>query len=131
YKKETNTSEDQWTDLIATTQAVSKGHSASVNSITWEPDYVPSIEATIDVEQFMRWFSVQTLIVNVESNIWSSVGDDYFIYFGEHDPRARLVPHDLDTILGDGDVWGWPTYYQDSQSLDIFSMTTHAYNPTQ
>lgn len=104
YFKETNTAEDDWTDLIAVTAALAKGHSASLTSITWDADYVPAVSAVIDVNQFMRWFAVEAFFNNGESNLTNGIGDDYSLYMGKTDPRARLIPHDLDTILGAGDA---------------------------
>jgi len=105
YFKDTNEAEDNWTDLIAVTSALSKGHSASLTSITWDADYVPAVRAVIDVSQFMRWFAVEAFFNNGESNLTTGIGDDYSLYMGKTDPRARLIPHDLDTILGAGDAF--------------------------
>jgi len=127
FFKQTNKSEDNWTDIITATTAISKGQSSSMTAMTWTPDYLSSIYASIDVEQFMRWFAVESLLVNVESNITTGIGDDYYIYFGANDPRAKLIPHDLDTILGDGVVFAWPAYYTESPLVDIFAMTKKGY----
>ena len=102
YRKETNASEDDWSDLIAVTEALAKGQSgAAVNDpITYAPDYLTSVAAKIDIGQFVRWFAVETFADNEETNLSNGDGDDYYVYIGANDPRARLVPYDLDTILG-------------------------------
>ncbi len=102
YRKETNISEDNWGDLIGVTEALAKGQSgATINDpITYAPDYLTSVQAKIDIEQFVRWFAVETFADNEETNLSNGDGDDYYLYIGATDPRARLVPYDLDTILG-------------------------------
>lgn len=102
YRKETNISEDAWTDLLALTNALGKGHSGAAASdpVSWDADYVASVQATADVSQWMRWFAVQAFLDNEETNLSNGDGDDYYIYFGKNDPRGKLLPYDLDTILG-------------------------------
>src|SRR5690606_4176636 len=53
-----------------------------------------------DIEQFIRWMAVNAFADNEETNLSNGDGDDYLIYFGEEDSRAKLLPYDLDTILG-------------------------------
>ena len=94
--------EDDWADLIATTFALSKGQNGAVvaDPVTYAGDYLTSVNATVDVAQFVRWFAVNAFADNEETNLSNGDGDDYYIYIGATDPRARLVPFDLDTILG-------------------------------
>ena len=56
-----------------------------------------------DLDQWMRWFGAMAIIANGETNASNGADDDYSIYRGVGDPRFEFVPHDLDTILGDGD----------------------------
>jgi hypothetical protein len=100
YEKETNESEDRWADLIGLTQILAKGHSQADYSTTYDPDYVSKVEAAIDVEQWMRFLAVNVLADNSETNITMGEGDDFYLYFGESDPRAKFIAYDLDTILG-------------------------------
>lgn len=102
YRKETNNSEDNWTDLIALTAALAKGHNgATINDpVTYDADYLSAVQARADIAQWMRWFAVQSFADNEETNLSNGDGDDYYLYIGVTDPRARLVPFDLDTILG-------------------------------
>jgi hypothetical protein len=107
YFKETNVSEDNWSDLIALTQAMAKGQSTTATAPpTYDPDYVTAVQARVDVDQWMRWFALQSLFANAETNLSNGYGDDFYLYIGVNDPRAQLVPHDLDTILGTGDFPG-------------------------
>lgn len=119
YFKTTNESEDNWNDLIALTQSLAKGRfSTLLAAPTWDADYVAAVQARVDVEQWMTWFAAQTLIGNGETNLSNGYGDDFYLYIGITDPRARLVPHDMDTILGDGDTPASPTE-------DILQMIHH------
>ncbi|MHA3772540.1 lamin tail domain-containing protein [Verrucomicrobiota bacterium sgz303538] len=100
YFKHTNTSEDDWTDLIGLTQALAKGHSDASFNATYDADYVTAVRARVDVDEWMRFLAANTIADNSETNISSGDGDDYYLYFGVTDPRAKFVPYDLDTILG-------------------------------
>jgi hypothetical protein len=102
--KQTNTSEDQWTDLIGLTQALAKGHSDASLNTTYDAGYQAGVEARVDVEEWMRFFAAETLVNNMETNISRGYGDDFYLYFGVTDPRAKFVPYDLDTVCGQGDT---------------------------
>ena len=120
YSKQTNASEDDWNDLISLTQTLAKGRATSVTvTPTWDADYVAAVQAKVDVAQWMRWFAVETFLANNETNLSRGYGDDYYLYFGESDPRARLIPYDLDTILGKGDSVAAP-------DVSLFRMVMHA-----
>ena len=49
------------------------------------------------------------MVDNNETNLSNGDGDDFNFYFGVTDPRAKLMPYDLDTILGGGDSAGSTT----------------------
>ena len=120
YSKTTNSSEDDWSDLISLTQTLAKGHKTTITATpTWDADYVPAVQATVNVDEWMRWFAVETLFANNETNIARGYGDDYYLYIGKTDPRAQLIPYDLDTILGKGDS---PA----ATDVSIFRMVMHA-----
>ncbi len=101
YFKHTNTSEDNWADLIGLTQKIAKGHSvAATYAVSWDADFVTAIQSAVDVNQWMRFMAVSTMADNSETNISNGDGDDYYFYFGVTDPRVNLITYDLDTILG-------------------------------
>ena len=52
--------------------------------------------------QWLRFMAVDALVGNREGGLTSGRGDDYAMYQGVLDPRFLLVPHDLDTLLGEG-----------------------------
>lgn len=98
YFKRTNTSEDDWTDLIELTRVLDR---------TPDADYVAEVRRVADVEKWMLYFAIETLVDNRETNLangsnGTGQGDDYFLYRGVEDPRFVLLPYDLDTILNQG-----------------------------
>ena len=111
YNKKTNTSENIWTDLIGLTRALAKGHSGPVftDAVTYDADYAAAVRAVADVDEWMRWFAVNTLVDNCETNLSNGDGDDFHLYFGTNDRRCKLMPYDLDTIIGGGDSPSSPT----------------------
>lgn len=102
YYKQTNESENDWTDLFELT-----------NILTNEPEetYVQEVSRVVNVDQWIRWFAAGALLGNNETNLGNGYGDDYRMYRGLIDRRFELVIHDLDTILGFGDN---PAGYTDS-----------------
>lgn len=103
YNKDSHGSLEDWADLINLT-----------NVLTNAPDttYEQDIAAVINVDQWLRWFAVQSLLGNAETNLGNGVGDDYSMYSGVKDPRFVVLPHDLDTVLGTGN--GTPATAADS-----------------
>ncbi len=93
YFKETNTSEFDWSDLIQLTNIMNNAS---------DENYVNSIHNVLNVEQWLHWFAIEVLLSNNETNPSSGQGDDYYMYRGENDTRFYLLPHDLDTIFGQG-----------------------------
>lgn len=120
YQKQTNSAEDTWTDLIGLTGALAKGHSGTLATaaVTYDADYAASVRAAADVEEWMRWFAINTMIDNSETNLSNGDGDDFNFYFGNINPRCQLMPYDLDTILGGGDTAG-------SATASLFRMISH------
>jgi len=102
YFKRTNKGLDDWSDLIELTRVMDE-----------EPDetYVESIRRVMDVDEWMLYFALETIVDNRETNLANANGgdgraDDYFLYRGMVDPRFRVLPYDLDTILNQGDRHG-------------------------
>ena len=102
FRKETNSSENDWSDLMGLADALAKGLSGpSVNDPpAYEPDFIPAVAAVMDIPMWMRWLAANTLLDNEETNISNGDGDDYYLYFGRDDARAVPLHHDLDTVLG-------------------------------
>ena len=95
WNKQTNASEDDWSDLDEFLRVM--------NQAPDDPDYIAQVEVVANLDQWLRWFAVMTIINNGETNASNGADDDYSIYRGVADPRFIFIPHDLDTILGQGD----------------------------
>jgi CotH protein/lamin tail-like protein len=94
YFKNTNEDSDDWSDLIALTDAL--------NNSTDE-QFFAAVSAAANLDQWFRFFAADTLLLNQEGGLPTGRGDDYTIYRGIDDSRFVLIPHDLDTLLDQGD----------------------------
>ncbi|HXJ59575.1 MAG TPA: lamin tail domain-containing protein [Verrucomicrobiae bacterium] len=93
YEKESNRSENDWTDLMNLTFSLDP-------ATTSDADYVRAVRQNINVEQWMRYFAVLFLLNYNETALATGVDDDYDLYRGEVDQRFILLVHDLDSIYG-------------------------------
>lgn len=91
YFKQTNASADDWSDLI---------NLLDVLNNTPDETFVQEVSQVIDIEQWMRYIALDSLLGNREGGLTSGRGDDFAMYRGEIDTRFKLIPHDLDTLLG-------------------------------
>jgi len=100
YYKQTNTADDDWTDLIEL-----------VRVLNTTPDalYTAEVSRVVDVDEWLRYFAADLLIGNRENSLGGVgtqnhyQGDDYSLYRGMVDARFRILVHDLDTVLNQGD----------------------------
>lgn len=97
YGKSSNSSENDWADLI---------HLTDVLNNTPDSNYWTAVQQVADVEQWLRYFAVFTLIGSRETSLGTGAGDDFSMYRGLADPRFRLIGHDWDTVLNQGDTAG-------------------------
>ena len=100
YFKQSNTAQDQWSDLVNLCRVLDTEPDAS---------FADAVRRTLHVDAWLRYFALETLVDNRETNLGNGnngtgQGDDYQLYFGRNDPRAIVIPYDLDTILGLGDT---------------------------
>jgi hypothetical protein len=93
YSKTSNTSEDDWSDLINLTFVLNN---------TPEANYTATISSFVDVRQWMKHFAVMTMMAYGETALGTGEGDDYALYRGMIDQRFDLLVHDFDTIFGQG-----------------------------
>lgn len=108
YPKKTNVAADDWSDLFALIDALN-------DPAIPDQDFFAEVSQVVDLEKWVRFLAVDALIGNREGGLTSGSGDDYALYRGVADPRFWLVPHDLDTVLGQGDrpydpgrsLWGY------------------------
>lgn len=92
WSKETNESEDDWTDLIAMLRVFGPNGS--------EPYSPENVRRVINVEQWMNHLALMNLLGNSESGLNSGYNDDYMLYRGVYDNRFTIIYYDLDQILG-------------------------------
>jgi hypothetical protein len=95
YFKQSNVSEDDWSDLIQLTNVLNNAPQAT---------FLEEVNKVINLKQWMRYLALNGLLLNGETSLHRGIGDDYDMYRGVNDPRFVLIPHDLDTILGRGDT---------------------------
>jgi hypothetical protein len=96
YPKQTNSAQDDYSDLL---NLIDKLNNPAIS----DEDFLAEINEVLDIEQFTRFFAADALAGNREGGLTDGTGDDYAMYCGLIDPRFRLLPHDLDTMLGQGD----------------------------
>lgn len=101
YEKKTNASVDDWSDLIQLTRVLDQ---------TPASNYVAEVGRVADIQEWIRYFAVNTMLANAETSLGTGYAGDYAMYRGLHDPRFQLVAYDLDAALGLPSWW----------NLDIF-----------
>lgn len=92
WSKQTNGSANDWSDLDSLLETFQNFRPS---------DDLGEVEALADIDQWMRWFALMSIIANGETNISNGTDDDYSIY--NNAGLFTFLPHDLDTILGEGD----------------------------
>lgn len=114
YHKKTNEELEDWTDIFDLTYALNDANLP-------DSDFVRKVGEIADIAQWTRFLAADTLVGNREKGLYSGLGDDYALYSGMKDRRFWLVPHDLDTVLGQGDEGYHPEQdilsYQDVPGL--------------
>ncbi len=103
-------SQDDWSDLI---------HMVDVLNNAPEATYLEDVARVINLRQWLRYIAVDSLFLNQETGLNMGIGDDYFLYCGAADRRFVLIPHDLDTILDQGNAHG-------SIDINVLSIVTGA-----
>jgi hypothetical protein len=97
YFKANNEAQDDWSDLIGMLEVLNNAPDAT---------YLQEVSRVINVPQWLRYIALDSLLMNYETGLNRGMGDDYFMYCGTADPRFVLTPHDLDTILDQGNSRG-------------------------
>ncbi len=94
YQKQTNVGADDYSDLIDLTYALNR---------TPPENCVEEISKIVNLSQWLRFLAVDALVGNLEGGLTTPKGDDYVMYAGVRDRRFWMIPHDLDTLFGQGD----------------------------
>jgi len=94
YFKQSNLSENDWSDLIGMLQVMGEN---SGTALTEE-----SAVLVAHVDQWMRHMALMAIFANNESGLFTGNNDDYYWYSGAIDRRFLMCYHDLDSVLGSG-----------------------------
>jgi len=108
YFKKTNEEEDNWSDLINLTDVLNNAANKT---------YFQDVNQVINIDEWMHYLALDTLMINCESGLNTGQGDDYALYRGTSDTRFILVNHDQDTYLRQGD------HPECNEEHDIFTYT--------
>ncbi len=87
YDKITNQDARDWSDIVRLCAALNAP----------DEDYLAGVGAVLDVDQWCRYFAVQTVLANQETTIYNDWGDDYFLYARPSDGKFILLPWDMDS----------------------------------
>ncbi|MBL9139503.1 MAG: lamin tail domain-containing protein, partial [Verrucomicrobiales bacterium] len=93
YSKENHRALNDWSDFIRLVDVLNN---------TPDDTYVETVRQHVDVDQWMRYFAANALLGNQENSLANGAGDDFVLYRGTRDARFRLMPYDMDAILGRG-----------------------------
>lgn len=93
FSKESNASENDWSDLANLFFAMDP-------DTTPADRYVEAMRRNANVEMWMRYFAVNYLMDNNETALSNGADDDYDLYRGILDPRFIILAHDWDSIFG-------------------------------
>jgi hypothetical protein len=96
YPKQTNAAQDDYSDLL---NLIDKLNNPSIP----DASFLAEVNQVLDLRQWARYMAADALAGNREGGLTDGTGDDYAMYRGIIDPRFWLLPHDLDTMLGQGD----------------------------
>src|SRR5665213_1640293 len=96
YFKQNNTLQNDWSDLIDLLAVLNStnGYQAS--------NYVADVQRRVNVDEWMQYMAVNTLLDNDETCLANGAGDDYALYRGTKDTRFLALPYDNDTLMGRG-----------------------------
>ena len=129
YSKETNGSENDWTDLttffsvwqnaaqphfpgapvgdVAGSNATRQSGIGLWNGTPFTAAEYTAISNVTDMNQLARHLAVMTIIQDMETKLSNGVDDDYSVYFlppdGLGNRKMVLLPHDIDTAFNLGD----------------------------
>src|SRR5256714_4637566 len=96
YFKENHLLENDWSDLISLIGVL------NLTNGTTAATYVADVQRVLDVDEWMKYMAINTLLDNDETCLANGYGDDYALYRGTNDTRFLALPYDMDTIMGRG-----------------------------
>ena len=93
YDKKTNTSEADFSDIMELVNVL--------NHAT-DGEYIAKLQQIADIDEWLTYFATMAILGTEETSLATGIGDDFMVYRGANDPRFMLLPHDFDSILGQG-----------------------------
>ena len=93
YVKENNNVVNDWSDLIQLIDVLNN---------TADGTYAGAVSNVANVDEWMKYFAVNTLLDNQENSLGIGTGDDFALYRGTNDTRFLLLPYDMDSLMGRG-----------------------------
>ncbi len=99
YDKASNIAENDYTDLMNLTFALGA-------ATTPDSNYTAAVRAIVNVDAWMLYFAMDSILFNQETLIANGDGDDYGLYFAPKEKRFYFIAHDWDTIMNQGDTAG-------------------------
>jgi hypothetical protein len=116
YEKQTNETEDDFTDVIQLTSVLDPDTTSDAN-------YEAAVNAIVDEDEWARYFAINMLLVNQEGGIYRDSGDDFLLYFeppgSPLGPNVKILPRDTDSLFGGFGTFAqetiWRTNVQTSQ----------------
>ena len=88
YFKQNNFLENDWSDLIDLIAVLNS------RTATNRANYVADVQRRINVDEWMQYMAVNTLLDNDETCLANGMGDDYALYRGTNDTRFLALPYD-------------------------------------
>ncbi len=85
YEKKTNEAENDYSDVIALTNAFTNTPDQSFEAV---------MEGLLDVDEWLRFFAVETVLNNQDGAIATDTGEDYLIYHRLSDGKWLVLPWD-------------------------------------
>lgn len=119
WSKQNNSAVNDWSDVMNFSKVwmeTAASHftgasSTNVTNGTWNgvafsDAEVATLSNVADLDYMARWLAVMTIMPNAEENLSTGEDDDYAAAFINDGTRTRmvLVPHDMDTTFGLGEV---------------------------
>lgn len=63
-----------------------------------DPDYTSKLETIFDVEEFLKWLAVNTILVNLDS--YAGEGHNYYLYDDPESGKFFFIPWDANEAFG-------------------------------
>src|SRR5439155_25189924 len=96
YFKETRSVQNEWSDLLSLIGALNLTNGTTAGTSGAD------VQRGLNVEEWMKYMAIHTLLDNDETCLANGIGDDFALYRGTNDARFLALPYDLDTVMGRG-----------------------------